>query len=85
MDTPEEIVSDKEIDAFWENANFGNITRRSVINESVLKCASGRYTGRTATQILTELGLVSTEWSLTPKGKLYLWAAFSKSIQNNKL
>lgn len=76
-----EIVSDNEIDAVWGNANFGNNNdRRFIVKHALLKCASGYYTGRTAKNIIIELGLATVQWELTSKGRQYLFAAFSNGI-----
>lgn len=52
------------------------MNKRDVVNFAVLKCASGYYQGHTSTQIIKEHGLITEEYELTPKGKMYLWAAF---------
>ncbi|WP_417329212.1 hypothetical protein [Halomonas cupida] len=74
---PEDIITDEEIERVHANANFGDMGKREVVNQGVLKCASGYYQGHTSRQIITEHGLVTHEYELTPKGKAYLWAAFS--------
>ncbi len=76
----EDIISDDEIERVHANANFGSMTKRDVVNQGVLKCASGYYQGSTSTQIITEHGLVDAKYRLTKKGKRYLWAAFSTLI-----
>ena len=77
----QEIISDEEIEEVHSNANFGpSLTKRQVVNQGVLKCASGYYQGHTSTQIITKHGLIDKEYNLTPKGKMYLWAAFSSEI-----
>lgn len=82
MRTPEEIITDEEITKAWGNANFDsflNENKRELINNTVLKCASGYYTGFTARTIITALGLASSDsWTLTAKGKEYLYCAFSQ-------
>lgn len=81
---PEEIISDAEIDRVHANANFGSMPKREVVNQGVLKCASGYKQGSTSNQILVEHGLiqrrskVTRDYRLTKKGRWYLWAAFSK-------
>jgi len=80
MDTVEEIISDEEIERVHANANFGCMAKRAVVNEGVLKCASGYYQGHTSTQIITEHGLVDNEYKLTPKGRAYLWVAFKSKL-----
>lgn len=72
-----EIIPDDEIERVHANANFGSMGKRQVVNQGVLKCASGYYQGRTATQIIKEHGLIDDEYKLTPKGRMYLWAAFN--------
>lgn len=77
MKTVGELLSDAEISKAWANANFGDVGRRELIANTLLKCASGFVTGSTAKAIVSELGLTTTKWTLTVKGKQYLWAAYS--------
>ena len=72
-----EIISDEEIERVHANANFGGMGKREVVNQGILKCASGYYQGHTSTQIIKEHGLIDDEYKLTPKGRMYLWAAFN--------
>lgn len=78
MDTVHEIIPDEQIDKVHANANFGSMQKREVVNQGVLKCASGYWQGSTSRQIIMEHGLVSDTYELTAKGKAYLWAVFSK-------
>lgn len=47
MEKVEDLVTDKQIDLAWGNANFGNtgLTKRELIANVLLKCASGFVTG----------------------------------------
>ncbi len=81
---PEEdkiVITDEQIEKAWGNSNFGdflNQNKRELVNNTILKCASGYYTGHTAKRIVEELGLVTTKWTLTKKGKEYLYEAYSQ-------
>jgi len=77
MNEMQEIINDEEIERVHGNANFGSISKRDVVNQGVLKCASGYYQGGTSTKICEEHGLITKTYNLTPKGKMYLWAAFN--------
>lgn len=72
-----EIISDEEIERVHANANFGSMSKRQVVNQGVLKCASGYHQGHTSTQIIKEHGLIDDKYNLTSKGRMYLWAAFN--------
>lgn len=76
----EDVVSDEELIKVWGNANFGSTDKREIVRNSLLKCACRYYTGKTAKQILEELSLVTTKWELTPKGRNYLWVAYSNGL-----
>lgn len=80
----DEMITEGEIESAWGSANFGNYlnaNKRELINSTLLKCASGYYTGATAKAIVLRLGLVTpTRWMLTKKGKEYLYEAFSNGI-----
>lgn len=76
--TVQEIITDAELDAVWGSANFGSMTKREVIRDSLLKCLGGYTTGHTAKAITKELGLVfANKWDLTNKGKEYLYLAIT--------
>lgn len=72
----QEIISDEEIERVHANADFGGMGKRQVVNQGVLKCASGYYQGHTSTQIIKEHGLINDKYKLTTKGRTYLWASF---------
>ena len=76
-DKPEDIISDEEIERVHANANFGSMGKRQVVNQGVLKCASGYHQGSTSNHILRDHGLVTKNYRLTNKGQRYLWAAFN--------
>jgi hypothetical protein len=81
MDKLEDLITDKKIEIAWGNADFGeylNANKRELINNTILKCVCGYYTGHTAECIVKELGLVTDKWELTNKGRAYLFTAFSK-------
>lgn len=80
---PKVIITDEEIERVHANANFGAMDKRTVVNQGVLKCASGYYQGHTSTQILAEHGLITHDYQLTPKGRAYLWAAFSNPPESS--
>jgi len=81
METVEDLVTDGQIELAWENANFGeSVSKRDVIADTILKCASGYRTGYTATKIAEDLGLVTPDWKLTLRGKRYLFVAFSGGV-----
>jgi len=75
-----EIISDEEIERVHANANFGDMTKRQVVNEGVLSYSMGYTTGHTMMTILREHGLITKpcgyKASLTEKGKEYLRAMF---------
>ena len=71
-----EIISDEEIERVHANANFGSMKKRDVVDQGVLKCASGYYQGSTSRSIIQEHGLIDGDYNLTAKGREYLWSAF---------
>ena len=82
-ETTEDLVTDKQIDIAWGHADFGGKhSKREVISNALLKFACGYETGHTAYAICEELGLISQEYKpqLTPRGKRYLFAAFSNGL-----
>lgn len=73
-----DIVSNEEIERVHANANFGSMGKRQVVNEGVLKYASGYHCGYTQVCILQEHGLVYSSMSrkqgLSEKGIKYFKA-----------
>ena len=85
MDTStNEVVSDDEIERVHAYASFGDMDKRDVVDEGVVKYAFGFVTGYTQLQILQEHGLVRASRSyhstLTKKGQRYLRAMFDRPI-----
>ena len=76
-----EIITDKQINDVWGNANFGeelNKNKRNVVDNALLKMACGYSNGYTAHCIIEELRLVNKNKTLTKLGKEYLYSAFVK-------
>lgn len=79
MKTPQDLITDVQIDIVCGNANFGDIEKRTVIAQSLLQYACGYSTGKKAKLICAKLGLVHAgSLELTNLGKHYLFASFSK-------
>lgn len=79
--TTTEIITDEQMKEAFANADFGKTPHRQVLARSVLKCACGYPTGSFARAICAELGLTTSQWELTPLGRQYLYAAYSKFNQ----
>ena len=76
---PEEVITNEEIEAVHANACFGDgISKREVVNYAVLKCACGFYQGATSRRIAQEHGLIGKNYTITKKGKKYIWAVFGE-------
>lgn len=81
MHNVEEIISEIDLDRAFGNSNFGTISKREVVRNSLLKCVGGFRTGHTAKCIVEELGLVRrSEWKITKLGGRYLFAAYSNGV-----
>lgn len=76
----QEIIPDDAVEAQFKGTNFGSQTPRQVIASSLLKCACKYYSGRTATEICYRLGLTTKKWTLTERGRAYLFCALEKSL-----
>ena len=74
--TPEEIITDEEIERIHANADFGSMSKRAVVNLGILKVAAEYHMGHTSTQICREHGLITKGYKLTKKGRQYLWAVY---------
>lgn len=83
--TPEEIITDGDLQAAAGNANFGSASLREVIKAAVLQTAAGFTTGYTVRCMMEDLGLVTTPRrgrprcavpTLRKKGKRYLWVCY---------
>ncbi len=78
---PYEIIPDAEIFRVHANANFGEISKRDVVAQALLKCACGYSSGHTAQMIFAEHGLTISSRrkgvsALTQRGRKYLWATY---------
>lgn len=86
--TPQEILTDDEIERVHAHANFGPMAKRDVVAEGVLKTTFGYHCGSTQLNILQEHGLVrrlkpgSRSTTLTAKGMRYLQASFGGRLSD---
>lgn len=68
-----EIVTDKQLDDVWGNANFGSESKRDVLKDTLIKVLAGYDTGSAAKFICRQLGLIfDNKWALTSKGRKYI-------------
>lgn len=76
---PFQNVSDAEIEAAFQNTNFGDDSpafRRRLLAQGVLKKLVPYHSGHTLTQILIGLGLITPKLRITAKGRKFLFAEF---------
>lgn len=74
----QKIIDDKTLDETFGDSDFGRSwTKREILNNGVLKYASGYETGRTVQCICIALGLYDEKTGLTQKGREYLYAAYN--------
>ena len=90
METPQNIISDEQIEKVHAHASFGSMSKRAVVNEGVLKAAFGYGSGHTQMTILHEHGLIRDfrksmgNMNLTVKGKRYLRAVYGPRFDQIK-
>ena len=72
-----DILTEKDIEPYFKNTNFGSMANFDVVKYGLLKCACGYYQGYTSTTILTQLGLITKKYNITKLGKEHLWEWFS--------
>lgn len=75
------IISDERLNEAFAGTNFGRQTPRQVVASSLLKCACKYHSGRTATEICYRLGLTTKRWTLTERGRDYLFCALNESLK----
>jgi hypothetical protein len=88
LQTPEEIITDEEIERVHGNANFGSMSKRRVVDVGVWKYAIGYTCGHTQCEILRDHGLITgarngrhrAKASLTEKGKSYARALYNADV-----
>jgi len=68
----------KEIETVWGNANFG-MGKIDVVKHALLKVACNYSQGYTSEQIIRELGMMNKIYSLTKKGKYWLWELWKET------
>lgn len=71
-----DLVSDAELYAAFTNTNFGHSDFRGLLAQGCIKALAGWHQGHTLTGILQELGLTSSKYKVTDKGRHYIWMAF---------
>lgn len=69
-------VPDEALAEAFQGTNFGDVDRRKLLEQGVLKAACGQLSGYTLTRIMTRLELLTPKGTLTKKGKSLLLAAF---------
>jgi len=69
-------VPDEALAEAFQGTNFGDVDRRKLLEQGVLKAACGQLSGYTLTRIMTRLELITPKGTLTKKGKCLLLAAF---------
>jgi len=73
----EKLLSENDINKAWGNASFGgDISKRDVIQNALMKFATGYGTGYTIEQICRELKLITKQCNLTTLGKRYLYDSY---------
>ena len=72
-ETIEDLVPDGLLDLAFVNTNFGGVLPRVVVRQAILKAAVGWHQGHTSTVVLKDLGLLEDDYTLTAKGRMYLW------------
>jgi hypothetical protein len=83
----EQIISDDEVLTVFSGTNFGSVSPREIIRDTLLKAAGGYCSSYTAITCCQELGLlVNTRQAnagkvqrLNKKGKKYLFWAYHKT------
>lgn len=88
MQTPEEIITDAEIERVHGHANFGNMSKRELWMKGCGNTPSDSPGGHTQCEILRDHGLITgakngrhrAKASLTEKGKSYARALYNKGI-----
>ncbi len=76
-----EMITEKEINKAWGNADFGGGDRLDIIKLATLKRACGYCNGFTATNILINLELITKKkQALTERGRVCLYEWFSNGL-----
>lgn len=72
----QEIVSDEEIKNAWSNIIYPIPSKRAVIEKHLLSCVTGKNQNLFVNHITNRLGLTYIDYTLTKKGKEYMYYAF---------
>lgn len=76
-----DLVTDEQMQASFENTNFGHTNYRGLLAQGCIKALAGWHQGHTITSILDEMRLISwnrhaNKIKVTAKGRHYIWLAF---------
>lgn len=80
LSAEQSLISDEQIDQVFGHSNFGTMSKREVIRQALLKRIKGYSSGRTATAIISNLGLIKGEDALSDLGVSYLLASNSYTV-----
>lgn len=77
IQTPIEILPDRDIKMAGVNADFGSSSQRTMVYEGILKIACGFRPGSSVIELLNKLDLMQFN-TLTNRGARLLWALHNK-------
>ena len=70
------VVDDADIELAFTDTNFGDVDRRHLLQQGVLKFQANFSSGYTLTTIMKELGLVTPKGRISKKGRRFLFQSF---------
>ncbi|RLB94395.1 MAG: hypothetical protein DRH26_01365 [Deltaproteobacteria bacterium] len=74
-----EMVTTKEVESVWGNANFGlDPDKLGIVKDTLLKLSSGYATGSTAMAIARDLKLLTKKNIITGRGQYCLYEFFGR-------
>lgn len=81
-----DLVTDEQMQASFENTDFGHTDYRGLLAQGCIKALAGWHQGHTLTTILAELRLIvwnkqTGKIRVTAKGRHYIWLAFKSRLE----
>ena len=80
-----DLVTDEQMQASFENTNFGHTDYRGLLAQGCIKALAKWHQGHTISTILAELRLIvwdkqTGKIRVTAKGRHYIWLAFESRL-----
>ena len=73
------IISENEVEEMFSHSNFGKgANHKRILEQGVLKTLASYHSGSTLNAIMINANLITKDFELTNKGKMFLYETFKE-------